>query len=803
MIIRKVRMENFRGFREKTIDFMDKTVVLLSAANGIGKTTTVDAIEWCLTGEIGRLKAAFDTRSSNKDNRSKNSTGILKYRDAGEREKARVSLWLVEGDKVRVLCREQQKDELNPASSIVRLDGSEAEADAFFWEYIGNSFYHFHFCDIQKSFNIQSQKRENLSEFFKEFITNYDDKRQIAENLDIFAEDVDRYIDDAKKRKIPQTLIESREAQLAKTRENAKQVSYPAAVFYPEEKTSLEGLDRDALQAQKGAVQNCGYQVAQEALDKLVKHEVLKSQQTILREIVAFWETKGEAIRRAINLGFQNNTNAIEALELKLDKLNRLSLTKKTILRDGEALILFGNDGFTRDNFDAAVREIEEKTEKVKTLSEEIDLLSKNNKMLKLLSSLTTEKQTVIRYRDTAAAENGAVRCPVCGSESFATMEAEEILREAGAYIQQNGETVDRKTVEKTAVQSEIDMHYQKLIRGAKSVVGQEKTKIAAEISSLKSLDDDVQPYFRTVKKLQGMPRKIRVEELSAEKAAELLAAVEGGLLAEAEEQRARDTYQQILTVLGYKYERETVKQTYAKIENRLTGRYAVQNFSYKALVSKLNAIDSLLANQELLDLQQQLQKDYQTNVTLDGEIEALQKLRDKACQRAIGIREVVEKLSKDEYEKVGPALSKFYNKLARFNADEGIKIIQDKAGISLVDHKGKNIVNVLSNGQISVFMLAHFFAGINARNEREKMKVYFIDDLTACMDDVNMLAFMDLLKYQMSSKATMEQLFFITCDDRISKLLKYKLNGRGIGLCELGEEDFVSTSAGTIIETA
>mgnify|MGYP000173958442 CR=1 FL=1 len=81
--------------------------------------------------------------------------------------------------------------------------------------------------------------------------------------------------------------------------------------------------------------------------------------------------------------------------------------------------------------------------------------------------------------------------------------------------------------------------------------------------------------------------------------------------------------------------------------------------------------------------------------------------------------------------------------------------------------------------------MLAHFFAGINARNDREKMKVY-------CMDDVNMLAFMDLLKYQMSSKATMEQLFFITCDDRISKLLKYKLSGRGIELCELSEADFV-----------
>ena len=50
----------------------------------------------------------------------------------------------------------------------------------------------------------------------------------------------------------------------------------------------------------------------------------------------------------------------------------------------------------------------------------------------------------------------------------------------------------------------------------------------------------------------------------------------------------------------------------------------------------------------------------------------------------------------------------------------------------------------------------------------------------------------MDLLKYQMSSKATMEQLFFITCDDRISNLLKYKLSGREIELCELLEADLV-----------
>ena len=57
----------------------------------------------------------------------------------------------------------------------------------------------------------------------------------------------------------------------------------------------------------------------------------------------------------------------------------------------------------------------------------------------------------------------------------------------------------------------------------------------------------------------------------------------------------------------------------------------------------------------------------------------------------------------------------------------------------SLTDETGKHVVNILSNGQLSVFILAYFFAGIVSRGNDEKFKIYFIDDLTACMDDVNM----------------------------------------------------------------
>ena len=147
MIIRKLRMVNFRGFRDKTIDFNDKSVVLLSAANGIGKTTTIDAIEWCLTGEIGRLKTAFNNRSTNESDRKQNTNGILKHRDSSNTSKVQVYLWIMDDENENILCREQKKDELNPDVSKVTLNGNENEANAFINQYVGRSFYNFHFFD--------------------------------------------------------------------------------------------------------------------------------------------------------------------------------------------------------------------------------------------------------------------------------------------------------------------------------------------------------------------------------------------------------------------------------------------------------------------------------------------------------------------------------------------------------------------------------------------------------------------------------------------------------------------------------
>ena len=54
MLLQSIRLENFRQFRDESIDFADgrdgKNVTIIIGENGTGKTTFAQAFFWCIGG---------------------------------------------------------------------------------------------------------------------------------------------------------------------------------------------------------------------------------------------------------------------------------------------------------------------------------------------------------------------------------------------------------------------------------------------------------------------------------------------------------------------------------------------------------------------------------------------------------------------------------------------------------------------------------------------------------------------------------------------------------------------------------
>ena len=107
MLLQSIKLENFRQFRNESIDFADgsngKNVTIIIGENGTGKTTFAQAFFWCLYGE---------TEFSDKNMLNKVVASELR---PGQEAKVQVVLKLKHGDVDYALIREQiyRKDNSN------------------------------------------------------------------------------------------------------------------------------------------------------------------------------------------------------------------------------------------------------------------------------------------------------------------------------------------------------------------------------------------------------------------------------------------------------------------------------------------------------------------------------------------------------------------------------------------------------------------------------------------------------------------------------------------------------------------
>lgn len=797
MFIQKVSITNFRGIsgnREFLFDI--KPFVLLSASNGLGKTTIIDAIEWALTGNIGRLKHSYVERSSNNLERRVNKKGILINKYAGSTEKVIVELMIVDRDK-REHCikREQKRDELDESSSSVWYDGSEDLAKTEIFKIVGGSFYNYHFCDIQKSFNIQNSKREKLPELFTEFISDYSQESTIAENLDLFIDDIDRYKDDLEKSKISQSTIDLLKKDLEKYSESPIIIEYPKTILYENENLLLKEQNESLLKNQLSQIYLCGYKKVEEILNDILENgnklEIIKHL-NILRNYV---EEKKELIDNAFLVGFYKGRQVIIELNEKISKYSDIKLKKENLEKYASLIIAIKDTRFSEECYEKVTIKIRDLKEKDKGLEKEIDKLTNGNEIIDALSSLVSKSVGIKKYRLKELKENGNVNCPVCGSDIFGKLEDTEILKEANIFVEENGEEIAYKKTLRDDNEKDIDEYYNNILLIANSVLNDFNEKLNYKKTELEKLEIESKSFFDIAKILEKIDENsYELKKMcSLEYLDSCIINMKNNCLDKSALEEKRSKYNNILTLLDFKMDEKTSEKAIAlHVKERAKASPKIICFSLELFTKKINSLNSILGSQVYQIKNKELVESIEKNKNIEEQKTKLDVTKKKAEIKVKKIHHLVEELKANEYKNIGPMLNKFYKKLSRINSIEDIKVILDNNQLSLVDEKGNNIVNVLSNGQLSIFMLAYFFAGVYCRSENEKCKIYFIDDLTACLDDVNMLAFLDLMKYQMLSKdRAIDQLFFVSCDTDICKLLKYKLEGAEIDYIELTEKNF------------
>ena len=129
MLLQSIKLENFRQFRNESIDFADgsdgKNVTIIIGENGTGKTTFAQAFFWCLYGE---------TEFSDKSMLNKLVATEMR---PGQEKKVQVTLKLRHGEVDYILIREQiyRKDNAN------RIKADNTVFDIATKDFSGNTTY--------------------------------------------------------------------------------------------------------------------------------------------------------------------------------------------------------------------------------------------------------------------------------------------------------------------------------------------------------------------------------------------------------------------------------------------------------------------------------------------------------------------------------------------------------------------------------------------------------------------------------------------------------------------------------------
>lgn len=784
MRILEAEADNFKLFTTKCqpIKNLEKAdVVLLNGPNGYGKTSVFDILEFCLTGEIGRINKYTEELAI-----GKNETGENKILIADESKPAHVRLVLEESGKtieIMYSCppqtrKRQASRENNPHKifkSFTRqivCDGNEVHnQEAFLKELkldgIGEWFDKC--CFLSQDEHLQFLKEAKKSKakaisFLFEIPAKWEEEQKKLENI------LDSL--NNRKRKNPAAYIvqlEEKKVELdEKLKEFEKRIASdetPSGGAYHrlfEEKNIF--WDQESIHFDKEAYEEAVLEIS--TLIYCAEHmEDCRNYLFNLpyRDYRKEFEGGEEISYSEHPLEYAYRFYGLIVHEQELEKRYAKGRKEKVLLECIQKKE-YGNINWkfvSEEKFlnEDKITEIQGQLGIIKNLESTQGILEKT------MCSLKKTRDDLVRYAKTAVEYKGIenTSCPLCGApyENWETLEA-EIKKETDVLNSLSDDSVNQiqiikqqlhtsffagieEKIQKDQQTAVTEQTYQKLQKAKKNklqILEIQKRLQQLDISLPDNLQDSISDinrgYNSLLQSLQGKLKKIP-EEVELQ--------------------------------LDGKNFKEKYDKFYDNDERKYLEKTA-EMFRDKEKYIKFLYYDSNL--KALEDMRKELQKVGDRTEQLNQVIERLTDYRDAIDE---GIREYKKKIIRD----IEPLLhvytakilqQKFNGKSIFISADDKLENIQL---INSVDDK-QDILYSMSSGQLSAVALAFLLCMNQVYGSRRTCSVLLIDDPVQTIDDVNMVGFVDILRYGFADR----QIFVSTHEQKFEWFLRYRFAKAG-----------------------
>lgn len=789
--IKALHIHMFRFYKDRKFTFVTENggiapLVLISGGNGKGKTSIIDAIEWCFTGNVQHLNIPYEMRIRG-DRLAGHSLGLLRNKDCKKKEETWVELTFDENGTESTLRRSTTDNELSPYKTSLSITqaGETLDAEAAQkWlaerfdsgeRPFADFFYKYFICDSQKAEDFRCKSRKDMTVEFEDFTLEHSEAKQVLANLEQLQTQLDTKIKDLQGKKIPEDQLLQLEQEQQSLKDAAQIPAYAKSVSYPGEQLDVDQLSPEEQETQLKVLIAGGYHAVTDWLNKLV---LSRRRITVKEQFEAHRLDIQQAIRKKLY-----DSNTLLTLEDQRRKITEQlqGLNDQTLEKAGRFASELKYAELTPAEWQARWGEYCILNDAWRKTESSFEDCKKGDELLTAFSRLVGVRSLMDDYRKEHK------KCPLCGAEEpFASKPAERLALEAENYVKAHD--AQKLTLEKQ-VNEEKQLWKTCQARLSKDLKDGLKT---AE----KRLDDELETDKKIVEKTASFFTQIVALDLAPEQFADLVTLDMHdsfvGIDADSV-QKQEQRIESLLTFLGYSdCEQIATAPEKAREAIRPLAQKVPVKFDFVELDVREKIISLRLrkGNRHLAEITRELGDKRKQNDKLDEHIQEKTAVQSLVKERASVLRGKLNQMKNDEVKGVAPYLFRIFSKLVKHSTIDGFQLQGNDAKatdtkLTFTDENNNPILNLISDGQLGAFMLSYLLGNAFRCKETGSFHCYFVDDIINSMDDINLISFIDLIKYQLaeSRKGTAEntaiqQFFFSTCDGNLKRMFQYKMDG-------------------------